>query len=101
MWNFTVLNTFSKVYESVIKNQLNSVLNIFSPYLAAYRESYSTQHGLVRLLEEWRENLQNNYLVEGVLIDLSKDFDCILHDLLISELPAYGVKGNVLKSIYT
>ena len=50
---FNVLNTFSKVYESVMKNQLNSVLNnIFSPYLAAYRESYSTQHGLIRLLEE-------------------------------------------------
>ena len=31
-------NTFSKIYESVIKNKHNSVLNnIFSPYLAAYR----------------------------------------------------------------
>ena len=62
----SVLNTFSKIYESVIKNQLNSVLNnIFSPYLAAYRESYSTQHVLIRLLEEWRENLDNNYTVRG------------------------------------
>ena len=37
----SVLNTFSKIYEFVIKSQLNSVLNnIFSPYLVAYRESY-------------------------------------------------------------
>ena len=58
------LNTFSKIYESVIKIQLSSVLNnIFSPYLAAYRESYSTQHILIRLLEEWRENLDNNFTV--------------------------------------
>ena len=36
----SVLNTFSKISESVIKNQLISVLNnIFSPFLAAYRES--------------------------------------------------------------
>ena len=49
-----------------MKNQLNSVLNnIFSPYLAAYRESYNTQHVLIRLLEEWRENLDNNYTVKG------------------------------------
>ena len=49
----SVLNAFSKIYESVIKNQLISVLNnIFSPYLVAYRESYSTQHVLIRLLEE-------------------------------------------------
>ena len=49
----SVLNAFSKIYESVIKNQLISVLNnIFSPYLATYREYYSTQHVLIRLLEE-------------------------------------------------
>ena len=60
----SVLNTSSKIYESVIKNQLISVLdNIFSPYLAACRESYSTQHVLIRLLEEWRENLDNNFTV--------------------------------------
>ena len=41
-----------------MKNQLNTVLNnIFSPYLVAYRESYNTQHVLIRLLEEWREKI--------------------------------------------
>ena len=98
----SVLNTFSKIYESVIKNQLNSVLNnIFSPYLAAYRESYNTQHVLIRLLEEWREMLDNNLTVRGVLMDLSKAFDCIPHDLLIVKLSAYGLNGNALKYIYT
>ena len=77
----SVLNTFSKIYESVIKNQLISVLNnIFSPFLAAYQESYSTQHVLIGLLEEWRENLDDNYTVGGVLMDLSKAFDCIPRD---------------------
>ena len=98
----SVLNTFSKISESIIENQLHSVLNnIVSPYLAAYRESYSTQHVLIRLLEEWRENLDNNYTVGGVLMDLSKAFDCIPHDLLIAKLSAYGLNGNALKYIYT
>ena len=62
----SILNTFSKIYESVIKNQLISVLNnFFSPYLVAYRDSYSTQHVLIRLLEEWRENIDNNCTVGG------------------------------------
>ena len=52
-----VLNTFSKIYESAIKNPFISVL------FSAYRESYSTQHVFIRLLEEWRENLDNNYTV--------------------------------------
>ena len=54
----SVLNNFSKIYESVIKNQLISVLsNIFPLYLAAY----STQHILIRMFEEWSENLDNNF----------------------------------------
>ena len=69
--------------------------------LTAYRESYSTQHVLIRLLEEWTENLNNNYTVSGVLMDLSKTFACILHDLLIAKLSAYGLNGNALKYIYT
>ena len=36
-----------RIYESVIKNQFTLVLNnIFSPYIAVYRESYNTQHVL-------------------------------------------------------
>ena len=45
-----VLNTFSKIYEFVIKNKLISDLyNIFSHFLAAYQESYSIQHVFIRL----------------------------------------------------
>ena len=94
----TVLKTFSEIFEYVIKNQLISVLNnIFSPYLAAYRESCSTQHVLIRLREEWRENLDNKFTVRGVLMDLSNAFDCIPHDLLIAKLSAYGLSGNAMK----
>ena len=55
---------------------------------------------MIRLLEEWRENLHNNYVVEGVLMDLSKVFDCVLHDLLLAKLAAYGVDESFLCYIY-
>ena len=58
-------------------------------------------HALIRLLEEWTENLDNNYRVGGVLMDLSKAFDCIPHDLVIAKLSEYGLNGNALKYIYT
>ena len=59
-----------------------------------------TMYLLDRLLEEWRENLDNNFTVRGVLMDLSTAFDCIPHDLLIAKLSAYGLNGNALKFIY-
>ena len=53
----------------------------FSPLISAYSTSYSSQHVIIRLLEEWRIKLDNNFAVGAVLIALSKVFDCIPHDL--------------------
>ena len=51
---------------------------------------------MIRLLEEWRENLDKNYVVGGVLMDLSKAFNCVPHDLLLAKLAAYGVNESFL-----
>ena len=69
------------------------------PFVSAYRDGYSTQHVLVRLTEEWRKNLDDNYIVGVVLMDLSKAFDCIPHDLLIAKLDSYGLDRHLLKYI--
>ena len=70
-----------------------------APFIKTYRERYSTQHGLVRLAEEWRNNLADDYIVGGVLMDLSEAFDCIPHDLLIVKLDSYGLGRNLLTYI--
>ena len=98
----SILNAFSKIYEKVIKNQLASYLDkYFSPFISAYRKSYSTQQVLIRLLEEWIEKLDKNFIVGAVLMDLSKAFDCIPHDLIIAKLAAYGFKRETLRLIYS
>ena len=67
----SVLNCFSKVYENILKTQLvEKIDNLFSPFISAYRESYNTQHVLIRLFQEWRKNLDNNYFIGVVLMDL-------------------------------
>ena len=93
----SVLNTFSKFYENVIKNQLTSFINKrISVFISAYRKSYSTQHVLMRLLEEWRHKLDHDYIIGAVLMDLSKAFDSIPHDLLIAKLAAYDFDKDAL-----
>ena len=51
---------------------------------------------MIRLLEEWRENLDKNYVVGGVLMDLSKACDCVPHNLLLAKPAAYGVDESFL-----
>ena len=98
----SILPTFSKIFGKVIKNYLmKSMDNNFSPYVSAYRASYSTQYVLLRLIEEWKTNLDNNFVVGAVLMDLSKAFDCTPHDLLIAKLAAYGFEEKTLSHIYS
>ena len=85
----SILNYFSKVYENVIKSELLKSINVhLSRFISACRKNYNTQHVLLRLLEEWREHLDNNKTVGGILMDLSKAFDCVPHDLLLAKLTA-------------
>ena len=69
--------------------------NYISPYVSACRKGCNSQHVLFRLLEEWRQHLDNNKVVGGVFMDLSKAFDCVPHDLLIAKLAAYSVDENL------
>ena len=47
------LNTFSKIYERVIKYQIvRGMEKYFSPFLSAYRKNYSSQNILISLTEE-------------------------------------------------
>ena len=49
----SILNTFSEIYESVIKNQLlYGMENVFSPQISAYRKNCNSQHVIIRLIEE-------------------------------------------------
>ena len=73
-------------------NQIASFSNEFlSDLISAFRKGYSTNHVLVRLIENWQTTLGKNLFIGAVLMDLSKSFDCVPHDLLIAKLHAYGL----------
>ena len=98
----SILNTLSKIIERIMKDQImNHMDNLLSPYVSAYRKNYGSQHVLIRLLEEWRQGLDEGDLVGGILMDLSKAFDCIPHDLLIAKLHCYGFDKYALSLIYS
>ena len=75
---------------------MSSVTNFLSDLISAYRKGYSTNHVLLRLNENWKAVLDSNLFAGAVLMDLSKAFDCIPHDLLIAKLHAYGFSFETL-----
>ena len=72
----------------------------FSPNLCGFRKGHSTQHALLKLLEQWRGYLDNKEVVGTILCDLSKAFDTLPHDLIIAKLEAYGFGQKSLNLIF-
>ena len=60
-----------------------------SLYPCGYRKDFSSQNALISLIERWRKPLDNKGYGGAVLMDLSKAFDILNHDLLIAKLYAY------------
>ena len=98
----SVLSCFSKIYERYILNAMLSHVNtILNDTISAYRQGYSCHHVLLKLTDKWRRHLDQNKTVGAVLMDLSKAFDCLPHELLIAKLGAYGFSKNTLKFFHS
>ena len=88
------MNTFSKIYEQVIKEQIVLGTERFLlTKILAYRKSYSTQHVITSITEEWRKKLDKNFLVAAL-------FDRIPHNFLIAKLAAYVSDLRALALIF-
>ena len=83
-------------------NQISFYTDKFlSPFLCGYHKGYNAQHALLSLLDKWHVSLDNKGFGGAILMDLSKAFDTLNHDLLIAKLHAYGFDKNALKLIKT
>ena len=81
-----------------MQKQINDYIsNFLSPCSRGYRKSFSTQLALLSLIEKWKKALDNKGFRTAGLMDLSKAFNTINHDL-IAKLQAYGFDKKVSKS---
>ena len=96
----SVLPLISKIFERIIYDQLSEYLEKYlNSILCGFRKAHSTQHALFKLLQAWQEELDKGGFVGTILMDLSKAYDCLPHDLLVAKLEAYGVGKAALNLI--
>ena len=78
----SVLPAVSKIFERIMQNQINDfIISFLFPYLCGCRKGFNTQHALLALVENWRKSLNNKGFGGAILMDLSKVFDALNHNL--------------------
>ena len=70
--------------------------NFLNQLLCGFRKAHSTQHALFRLIQSWQKELDESGFVGTILMDLSKAYDCLPHDLMVAKLEAYGISKESL-----
>ena len=83
----SILPLLSKVFEKIMYDQLYEYIEKFlNMLLCGFQKNHSAQHALFRLIQSWESELDQNGFVGTILMDLSKAYDCLSHDLIVAKL---------------
>ena len=92
----SLLSNLNKILEKLVHSRVYTFLEDFQCIYSlqfGFRKKHSTNHALIDITETIRQALDNKKHVCGVFVDLQKAFDTVNHDILISKLDHYGIRG--------
>ena len=71
--------------------------NFLNELLCGFPKAHSTEHTLFKVLQAWQKELDNSGFIGTIRMDLSKTYDRLPRNLLITKLGAYGLNRSSLR----
>ena len=96
----STLPIFGKIFEKVIYSRIYSFAlsqNILDKNQFGFRKSHSTSHAVNYSVKIIEDSIKKQNHVLGIFIDLSKAFDTIDHNILLTRLADLGIQGTALQ----
>ena len=94
----STLPIISKIFEKIISKQITNFMDpLLSKYRCGFQRGFSAKNYLLAMLEKWKSSLDKGKAFAVLLTDVSKAFDCLSHELIITKLNAYGFSLSGLK----
>jgi hypothetical protein len=90
---------FAKLFERLIKNQLNTYLSstlFYSPSQFGFRANHSTEQATAIFTSYIYDAIDRGKVAVGISIDIRKAFDCINHKILIEKLKTLKFDNKAL-----
>ena len=95
----SLLPVFSKIIERLIYNKVFEFLvryEILFESQYGFRAGHNTTHATLDFIKDIENTIESGNYAIGVFCDLSKAFDTLNHDILLSKLDHYGIRGTAL-----
>ena len=95
----SILCVLGKALEKIVHKQVCEYLHdkeLFPEFQSGFRQGHSTATGLLKVTDDIRGAMDRRLMTLLVLLDLSKAFDCVHHDLLLTKLKYFGFSDAVV-----
>ena len=98
----SLLPCVSKIFERVLFNQLYEYFDrndLLTQHQYGFRKNHSTEFAAMELIDRVANLLELGKIPFNLYIDLSKAFDVLNHEILLSKLEFYGLNELTIKLI--
>ena len=96
----STLSAFTQILEKLVYKQLINYIEKYSilcQFQFGFRKGRSTEQAIAEITDNLKKAIDNNLFTCGVFLDFAKAFDTVNHNILLTKMEKYGIRGLPLQ----